>query len=52
MKGNEYKKETTSLCHWCDYYKSKCRKGHKCKKYKEEVKNKNFKKRSKDLDGY
>lgn len=44
MKGNNYKKERTSLCHYCDY---SCRKGHKCKYYKKYVKSKFCKKRRK-----
>lgn len=37
-----YKIKTQSFCHWCDYYNHKCRKGHKCRAYK------NFAKKKKD----
>lgn len=33
---SDYKKKTTSECHYCDY--RICRKGHKCKWYKKFVK--------------
>lgn len=36
MKGNSYKKNTFSICHYCDY--CTCRKGHKCSWYKKMVK--------------
>lgn len=35
MKGSLYKKETTSICHFCDY---NCRKNHKCNWYKRFIK--------------
>lgn len=37
MKGNQFKKLTTTECHFCDYT-YKCRKGHKCNYYKMKVK--------------
>lgn len=37
MKGNQFKKETTGLCHFCDYT-WKCKKGHKCNYYKKWIK--------------
>lgn len=35
-KRSDYKKKTTFECNWCDY--RTCRKGHKCKWYKQWVK--------------
>ena len=35
-----YKIKTQSFCHWCDYYRQKCRKGHVCNAYKRFAKSK------------
>jgi aminoglycoside phosphotransferase family enzyme len=47
-KRSDYKKKTTFECHWCDY--RTCRKGHKCKWYKQWVKKVVNKKRKQDKD--
>lgn len=44
MKGNSYKKQTSGLCHFCDYTWN-CRKNHKCNYYKKW--NKKFKRSGK-----